>query len=58
MFGKIEEFDSCHKDWPQYIQRLGYFFDANGIKNVEKCAVLLTLIGAVTCKLLHSLVAR
>ena len=57
VFGKIEEFDSSHKDWPQYMEWLGYFFDANGIVSVEKKrAVLLTLIGAATYKLLCSLV--
>ena len=58
VFGKIEEFDSSHEDWPQYMERLGYFFDANGIESAEKKrAVLLTLIGATTYKLLRSLVA-
>ena len=58
VFGKIEEFDSSHKDCPQYMERLGYFFDANGIESVEKKrTVLLTLIGATTYKLLCSLVA-
>ena len=58
VFGKIEEFDSSHKDWPEYMERLGYFFDANGIVCAEKKrAVLLTLIGATTYKLLRSVVA-
>ena len=57
VFGKIEEFDSSQKDWPRYMEWLGYFFDANSIVSVEKkCAVLLTLIGAATYKLLRSLV--
>ena len=57
VFGNIEEFDSSHKDCPQYMERLGYFFDANGIESAEKkCAVLLTLIGATMYKLLRSLV--
>ena len=58
VFGKIEEFDSSHEDWPQYMERLGCFFDANGIESAEKKhAVLLTLIGATMYKLLRSLVA-
>ena len=24
VFGKIEELDSSHEDWPQYVERLGY----------------------------------
>ena len=58
VFGKIEEFDSSQEDWPQYMERLGYFFDANGIESAEKKrAVLLTLIGAAAYKLLRNLVA-
>ena len=58
VFGKIEEFDSSQEDWPQYMERLGYFFDANGIESAEKKrAVLLTLFGAATYKLLRNLVA-
>jgi len=57
MATKIEEFDSSHEDWPQYTERLGYFFDANGIKSTEKKhAVLVTLIGAAAYKRLCSLV--
>ena len=38
VFGTIEEFDSSHEDWPQYMEWLGCFFDANGIVSVEmKC---------------------
>ena len=38
VFGKIEEFDSSHEDWPQYMEWLGCFFDANGVVSVEiKC---------------------
>ena len=58
VFGKIAEFDSSQDDWPQYMESLGYFFNANGIESMEKKrAVLLTLIGATTYKILHSLAA-
>ena len=58
VFGKIEELDSSQEDWPQYMERLGYFFNDNGIESAEKKrAVLLTLIRAATYKLLRSLVA-
>ena len=57
-FGKIEEFDSANEDWPQYEERLSHYFVANGIENAEKKrAVLLTVVGATTYKLLRSLVA-
>ena len=58
MLGKFEEFDSANEDWLQYAERLGHYFVANKIDNVErKRAVLLTVIGATTYKLLRSLVA-
>ena len=54
----VEEFDSNHEDWPQYMEWQGYFFDAKGIEGTEKkCSVLLTLIRAATCNFLCSLVA-
>ena len=42
--GRVDEFDS--KDvWPKYIERLGHFFDANGITDGDKQrAVLLTIV--------------
>ena len=56
-FGKIEEFDSANEDWPQYEERLSYYFVANGIESPKKNrAVLLTVVGATTYKLLRSLV--
>ena len=42
VIGKIEEFDSSHEDWPQYMERLGYFFDANGIESAEKKGTVTT----------------
>ena len=58
-YGKIEEFDSVHEDWPEYVERLGFFFDANGIGDDadKKRAVFLTVVGATTYKLLRSLVS-
>ena len=36
MLGKLEEFDATKEDWPQYVERLGYFFKANGITEAGK----------------------
>ena len=36
LFGKVEEFDSAHEDWTQYVERLGHFFNANSINDAEK----------------------
>ena len=56
--GKIDEFDSATEEWKQYEERLGHFFSANGIdKDEKKRAVLLTLIGPTTYKLLSNLIA-
>ena len=58
MLGKIDEFDSEREDWSQYVERLSFFFDANGISETEKKrAVLLSVIGAPTYKLLSDLLS-
>ncbi len=57
-FGRVEEFDSTKEEWQQYEERLGHFFLANGIETAEKKrAVLLTVIGPATYKLLSNLIA-
>ena len=33
VLGKVEEFDSSKEDWQQYVERLGHFSVANGIRN-------------------------
>ena len=35
-FGKVDEFDGNKEEWTQYVERLGFFFDANGITGAEK----------------------
>ena len=56
--GRIQEFDSSKEEWPQYVERLGHFFTANGITTADrKKAVLLTVIGPTTYQLLRSLIA-
>ena len=30
VFGKVGEFDAAKEEWPQYVERLGHFFQANG----------------------------
>ena len=57
--GRIEEFDATGgDDWLQYVERLGYFFDANGISSAEKKrSVFLSVIGAATYKTLRNLVS-
>ena len=56
--GCVEEFDNNNDDWPQYAERLGNFFVANGIDATEKKrAVLLSVVGASTYKTLRNLVS-
>ena len=56
-FGKIEEFDLKEEEWPQYVERLGHYFVANGVDvNEKKRAIFLTLVGPKTYKLLRSLI--
>ena len=54
---RIDEFDGNKDDWPQYVGRLGYFFDANGIADEKKRAVFLSVVGAATNKTLRNLLS-
>ena len=54
--GRIEKFDRHHEDWPQYVERLEFYFTANGIMTEEKKrAVFLSVIGALTYRVLRNL---
>ena len=56
--GKVDEFDANNEEWSQYEERLSHFFLANGIDDAEKKrAVLLSVIGAMTYKVLRNLLA-
>ena len=58
LLGRIGEFDFKVENWKQYIERLGHFFDANGITDEGKQrSVLLSVVGPDTYKLLSSLIA-
>uniref|UniRef100_UPI00358E58B7 uncharacterized protein n=1 Tax=Myxine glutinosa TaxID=7769 RepID=UPI00358E58B7 len=55
--GKMGEFCEEKEDWSQYMERLEFFFTANGIEGEErKRAVLLTVIGPAAFGLLKRLV--
>ena len=54
LLGRIGEFDFKVENWKQYIERLGHFFDANGITDEGKQrSVLLSVVGPDTYKLLR-----
>ena len=57
--GKIGEFQPAVEEWPQYVERLEFFFVANGITLEEKQrATFLTVIGPSTYKLLRSILGE
>ena len=56
--GNIEAYDANSEQWSHYIERLEFFFIANDITtNDRKKAVILSVCGAETYKLLRSLCA-
>ena len=47
--GSLAPFDSAVEDWTEYIERLQFYFDANGISDAAKQqAVLLSCCGPST----------
>ena len=57
-FGQVNEFDPQVDDWTHYVERLDYYFVANDMTNAEKKrAVLLSVVGATTYRLLRNLIA-
>ena len=53
--GKLEEYDP-QEVWSQYIERLEFYFEANGVDNVDKQrAILLSVCGSKTYKLIRNL---
>ena len=55
--GSLAEFKPESEKIEAYLERVQLFFDANGIKDDKKVAVLLTVIGSTTYALLSSLLA-
>ena len=56
LVGKREEFDDS-QDWVEFVERLEQYFEANGIEDAKKHAILLTLCGAKTYSLIRNTVA-
>ena len=53
VLGKIGQFDAEVEEWPQYVERLEFYFEANGITSAEKKrAVFLSEVGPSPFKLL------
>ena len=54
--GKLEEYDS-QEEWSQYIERLEFYFEANGVDDEDKQrAILLSVCGSKTYKLIRNLI--
>ena len=58
-FGKLEEFDTtAGEDWIQYVERMEYYFQANGItEEGTKRAVLISAMGGKAYKLMRNLIS-
>ena len=61
LLGKIEQYDPEQEEWPQYVERLEQFFEANDLtgdaKADKRWATFLSVIGPAPYKLLRSLLA-
>ena len=61
VLGKVDVFDTQHEEWPQYVERLDQFFEANDLtgdaKATKRRATFLTVIGPGPYKLLRSLIS-
>ena len=61
LLGKIEQFDPEQEEWPQYVERLEQFFEANDItgeaKAAKQRATFLSVISPAPYKLLRSLLS-
>ena len=57
VYGKIEEFNCESEDWTPYAERIGLYFEANGIADEKKVAIFLSVCGAKCYNLLRNLLA-
>ena len=63
LFGKVDAFEENAETWEHYTERLGHYFDANGIGDVsgddkaKRRAIRLSVCGSKVCKLMCDLLA-
>ena len=58
LLGRIDEFDGAKEDWPQYVERVNHFFDANGITDAgKKKSAFLAVIGPTIYTIVRNLVS-
>ena len=56
--GTLTLFDPDEEDWVEYTNKLSYYFTANGITNIAKCAILISCCAPATFRLMKSFVSR
>ena len=57
--GSVSAFDCSKEDWTSYIERLNFYFVANDVTTeVKKRAILLSMCGPSTYKLIRSLISE
>ena len=57
VFGEVGKFDVAKEEWPQYDERLGHFFEANGIEDEgKKRSIFHMVVGPTVFKLIRNLV--
>ena len=57
--GSVSAYDRSKEDWTSYIERLNFYFAANDVTaETKKRAILLSVCGASTYKLIRSLVSE
>ena len=63
LFGKVDAFEENAETWEHYTERLGHYFDANGIGDVsgdnkaKRRAIILSACGSKVYKLMCDLLA-
>ena len=63
LFGRVDAFDEKTETWEHYTERLGHYFDANGISDestdykAKRRAILLSVCGSKIYKLMFDLLA-
>lgn len=63
LFGRVDAFDENSETWEHYTERLGHYFDANGIGDTtgddkaKRRAILLSVCGSKVYKLMCDLLA-
>ena len=58
LHGAVAAFDPEQESWSEYVERLEHYFTANDIASDDKRrAILLTIVGASTYRLIRTLVS-